>query len=223
MVFMTDQELGTRVKDQILWDGRVPAADLDITIEDSKAILRGTVPSYRAKMAAAEDAWVVSGIQKVDNQLTVKYPPAVTVPPDSDIASNVKTILVWEPDIDSAKIEVSVTSGVVTLRGTVDAYWKKYQTEQDIYGIAGVIDVINELGVVLTDKPLDQIIAREIEAALARNSYVNVEDLTVAVDNGTVILEGNIPNWAAWRSAYNAAIYTSGVIDVVDKLNIVYS
>ncbi|MEQ8959748.1 MAG: BON domain-containing protein, partial [Coleofasciculus sp. C2-GNP5-27] len=114
-------------------------------------------------------------------------------------------------------------SGVVTLRGTVDAYWKKYQAEQDAYGIAGVIDVINELGVVLTDKPLDQVIARDIEAALARNSHVNVEDITVAVDNGTVILRGNIPNWAAWRSAYNAAIYTTGVIDVVDQLNIVYS
>lgn len=88
MVFMTDKELGTRVKDQILWDGRVPAAEVDITIEDSKAILRGTVPSYRAKMAAAEDAWVVSGIQKVDNQLKVKYPPAITVPPDSEIASS---------------------------------------------------------------------------------------------------------------------------------------
>lgn len=223
MVFMTDQELGTRVKDQIRWDGRVPAADIEITIEDSKAILRGTVPSYRAKMAAAEDAWVVSGIQKVDNQLQVKYPPAVTVPPDSEIASSVETVLVWEPDIDSANIEVSVTSGVVTLRGTVDAYWKKYQAEQDAYGIAGVIDVINELGVVLTDKPLDQVIARDIEAALARNSHVNVEDVTVAVDNGTVILGGNIPNWAAWRSAYNAAIYTTGVIDVVDQLNIVYS
>jgi osmotically-inducible protein OsmY len=223
MVAITEQELSTRIKDQIYWDGRVNAADVGVNVEGGKAVLTGTVPSYRAKMAATEDAWTVAGIETVDNQLRVQYPPTVTVPPDAEITSNVKNSLVWDPDIDSTKIDVTVAEGIATLTGTVDAYWKKFQAENDAYWVTGVIDVVNEIGVVPTDQPIDEAIARDIEAALGRNINVNVEDVTVEVENGVVTLTGTVPTWAAWRAAYNTAIYTSGVVDVVDRLVIRYS
>jgi osmotically-inducible protein OsmY len=128
-----------------------------------------------------------------------------------------------EPNIDSSKINVSVAGGVVTLGGTVDNYWKKIQAEEDAYGITGVIDVINELGVVPTEKLSDEVIARNIEAALERNFNVNVDNVTVKVSNGVVTLSGTVANWAAWRAAYNTAAYTSGVINVVDQLSIRYA
>lgn len=223
MVAITDRELSTRIKDQVYWDGRVNAADVGVNVEDGRAILTGKVPSYRAKMAATEDAWTVAGINTVDNQLQVQYPPTVTVPPDAEIASNVKNSLVWDPDIDSTKVDVTVAGGIATLMGTVDAYWKKFQAENDAYWVTGVVDVVNEIGVVPTDQPIDEAIARDIEAALGRNINVNVEDVTVEVENGVVTLTGTVPTWAAWRAAYNTAIYTSGVVDVVDRLVIRYS
>ncbi len=81
----------------------------------------------------------------------------------------------------------------------------------------------NEMGVVPTEQPIDEAIARDIEAALGRNINVNVEDVTVEVENGVVTLTGTVPTWAAWRAAYNTAIYTSGVVDIVDQLVIRYS
>lgn len=31
---------------------------------------------------------------------------------------------------------------------------------------------------------------------------------------------GNVPTYAAYKAAYNAAAYTSGVIDIIDNLTI---
>lgn len=223
MVLLTDPELSNQVKSQLLWDDRVRASDINVTVDNGTAVLTGVVPSYRAKVAAAEDAWTVPGVIKVNNQLRVQYPTTVTVPADSEIAANIKTVIMLEPNIDSSKINVSVAGGVVTLGGTVDNYWKKIQAEEDAYGITGVIDVINELGVVPTEKLSDEVIARNIEAALERNFNVNVDNVTVKVSNGVVTLSGTVANWAAWRAAYNTAAYTSGVINVVDQLSIRYA
>ncbi|WP_449000988.1 BON domain-containing protein [Myxosarcina sp. GI1(2024)] len=191
---MTNEEIKTRVVEHLHWDDRVDASDVAVTVDAGKAQLSGTVPSYRAKMAAQEDARTVLGIRRIENQLQVQLPPTITAPSDSDIVSNVKSALVWNPDIDYTKIEVNVVGGVVTLRGTVDAYWKKFQAEDDAYWVIGVIGLNNELAIVPTEQWSDEAIARNIEAALERNVNVDVNDITVEVDNGRVILSGVVPD-----------------------------
>lgn len=108
MVAMTNEEIKTRVVEHLHWDDRVDASDVAVTVDAGKAQLSGTVPSYRAKMAAQEDARTVLGIRRIENQLQVQLPPTITAPSDSDIVSNVKSALVWNPDIDYTKIEVNV-------------------------------------------------------------------------------------------------------------------
>lgn len=222
MVTTPRPEISNRVKDQLIWDNRVRASDVDVTVQDGTAILTGTVPSYRAKIAATEDAWSVMGITNVDNRLRVQYPPMITAPTDSEIMSSVNSSLTLDPDIDASKIDVMVSEGIVTLRGTVDSLWKKFQAASDAYSSVGVIDVINEIAVVVTDRPVDEMIARNIEAAFDRNVNINPDNITVTVANGIVTLSGTVPNWSSWRSAYNTAVYTAGVTDVIDELTISY-
>lgn len=220
MVAITDQEISTRIKNQLYWDGRVQASDVGVTVDNGKATLSGTVPSYRAKTAAVEDARMVLGVKAVDNQLRVQHPPERTVPRDSEILEQVISALAWDADVDSTKIDVDVAGGMVTLKGTVNAYWKKYQAEDDAYSVDGVLNVINELGVVPNEDLADEAIATDIEGALERNAYVDPNQVTVEVNNGTVTLSGVVPDWSAWRAAYNAAAYTTGVVDVIDRLAI---
>jgi osmotically-inducible protein OsmY len=222
MSIATDQELQTQVIDKLHWDDRVNAADVGVTVNDAKVTLRGTVPSYRAKALAEQDTKEIEGITEVFNHLQVQYPATIPVPIDEEIASNVVNALSWDPDIDANKIDVSVVGGLLTLRGTVDAYWKKFQVEDIGYGITGVIDIINELAVVPTKKPQDEEIARSIENALERNTFVEAEDVNVVVEDGRVTLTGFVSNWGAWRAAHNVATYTKGVIKVVDGLAIRY-
>jgi osmotically-inducible protein OsmY len=222
MSIATDQELQTQVIDKLHWDDRVNAANVGVTVNDAKVTLRGTVPSYRAKALAEQDTKEIEGITEVFNHLQVQYPDTIPVPIDEEIASNVANAFTWDTDIDADKIDVSVIGGMLTLRGTVDAYWKKFQVEDISYGITGVIDIINELAVVPTKKPQDEEIARSIENALERNTFVEAEDVNVVVEDGRVTLTGFVPNWGAWRAAHNVATYTKGVIKVVDGLAIRY-
>ena len=222
MTVATDEELQSKVVDKLHWDDRVNAANVGVTVDESKVTLRGTVPSYRAKTIAEQDTKEIKGITEVINHLQVQYPDSVPVPIDDEIASNVANALTWDTDIDANKIDVSVMGGLLTLRGTVDAYWKKFQVEDIGYGLTGVIDIINELAVVPTKKPEDEEIARSIENALERNTFVEAEDVNVVVEEGRVTLTGFVPNWAAWRAAHNTATYTKGVIKVVDGLAIRY-
>lgn len=94
--------------------------------------------------------------------------------------------LAWDADVDSTKIDVNVAVGMVTLKGTVNAYWKKYQAEDNAYSVDGALNVINELGVVPNEDLTDEAIATDIESALERNAYVNPNQVTVEVNNGTV-------------------------------------
>lgn len=50
-----------------------------------------------------------------------------------------------DPDIDASEITVSVKDQVVTLEGTVDDRWTKYQVEELIERCGGVKDVRNQL------------------------------------------------------------------------------
>ncbi|CEJ48229.1 BON domain-containing protein [Umezakia ovalisporum] len=222
MSVAADEELQTKIIDKLHWDDRVNSANIGVTVNDAKVTLRGTVPSYRAKTIVEEDTREIKGITEVINHLQVQYPSTTAVPIDEEIASNVANALTWDSDIDANKIDVSVVGGLLTLRGIVDAYWKKFQVEDIAYGITGVIDIINELAVVPTKIPEDEEIARSIENALERNTFVEAEDVNVVVENGRVTLTGFVPNWSAWRAAHNTASYTKGVVKVVDGLAIRY-
>lgn len=82
MVAMTNEEIKMRVVDQLRWDSRLDASDVAVTVDDGRASLSGTVPSYRAKIAAEDDARTVLGIRTIENQLQVQLPPTITAPAD---------------------------------------------------------------------------------------------------------------------------------------------
>ncbi|MUG91414.1 BON domain-containing protein [Scytonema sp. UIC 10036] len=219
---MTDEEMRTIIIDNFALDDRVNTAEVSVVVDNSRVTLTGTVSSYRAKRIVEEDVREVVGILKINNQLWVQYPLMTPVLTDEEIASNVANALTRNPEIDDNKIDVSVIGGLLTLHGTVDAFWKKFQAEDIAYSITGVIDVINELAVVPTKNAQDEELAKCIENALERNMDVEAEDVNVIVENSRVSLIGFVPNWAAWRAAHNTASYTTGVIMVVDKLAIRY-
>jgi osmotically-inducible protein OsmY len=92
-----------------------------VDVSQARVVLTGTVSTYDARTAAEEDAWRVAGVDTVDNQLTVRYPPGEAVPTDEEIASNALNTLRWQTDIDLSDVEIAVAGGHVTLRGTVDS------------------------------------------------------------------------------------------------------
>lgn len=209
------------VVDSLYWDDRIDASSIEVKVEDDGTVqLEGKVPNYTARSNASIDAWLISGVKKVENDIEVEFPETLTVPTDEEIKSNIENVLFWNPSISSDDIEVEVTAGIVTLSGDVEAYWKLIKTEELASNVSGVIDVVNKITVVPTKKIVDEAIAEDIVNALDRNVNVNVDDINVKVENGDVTLSGTVPNWYAYDAARDAALFTVGVKNLRDNLMI---
>jgi len=156
----------------------------------------------------------------VNNDLEVIYESDMILPTDMQIKSQAENTLLWNEDIDSTNIEINVSKGIVTMTGTVDSLWKKWEAEQTVYRNFGVIFVENNLTIVPTKSIVDQDIAEDIEKALGRNFYVDAEDVSVKVDRGMVTLMGDVKSTVARTQAEDIALYTVGVMDVKNELRL---
>jgi osmotically-inducible protein OsmY len=212
-----EEALRKRIIEQLQWDPRVSAKDVKITVDESTAILTGTVPSLRARIAATDAAYSVWGITAVRNHL--RLAPLERIG-DPIIKLRVEDALKLDPYFDGTDIKVSVDMGVVTLRGTVNAFWKKGLAQTLVEADRDVVEVKNELAVVPTKRFTDELIAKDIMGTLERSASVKVEAVNVSVSGGRVALTGDVPSWTAKRAAQDAAWYTPGVIDVDDRLTV---
>jgi osmotically-inducible protein OsmY len=216
----TAEKIKKDVIEQLYWDHRIDAAEVQVQVDNSTVMLEGKVPSYMARAAATNDAWLVEGVGSVENELDVEYEPTVALPTDTDIKIYVKENLRWNASLPEDKIEISVENRWVTLEGTVDAFWKKIIAEEEVSDVLGVAGVHNKLAVVPTERITDERIAEDVVKALDRDIRVMSEDVTVEVEDGIVTVSGTLPTWTAKSAAYNAALYTYGVIDVEDNTTV---
>ncbi|MDD4358763.1 MAG: BON domain-containing protein [Candidatus Pacebacteria bacterium] len=213
----TDEQIKQKVTDEIFWDARIDDSKINIDVENGVVKLTGEVPTCSDLFNAEDDVWSIPEVSGVDNRLIVVLEET---PIDTEILNNAESVLAWNPYIDGSKITVDVDGGLVTLTGSVDAYWKKIRAENLIFDLRGVTGVSNKLSVVPTRDFDDEQIANNIVSAIDRNVYVDAESVNVEVENGIVTLSGMVPTFAAYKAAYNAASYTLGVIDVIDNLTV---
>ena len=214
----TDEEIKRDLIDELYWDYRVDASNVKAEVSDGKVELTGNVSSYSARNAAVTAAWAINGVKEVNNMITVLLPPAIAVPPDAEIETSAERTLAWNPDLYGHDIEVTVTGGILKLEGAVDAYWKRWKAQDLVANLRGVLNVENHLVVAPTEDHLDQDIAKDIEAAMERNLYVDAEEVTVKVEDGEVTLTGTVPTYYARSKAYDAAAFTSGVVAVDNNI-----
>jgi hyperosmotically inducible protein len=214
----TDEEIKKDVVNQLYWDGCIDASSVKVEVHEGEVILTGTVPNYTAYQAAGDDTWAISGVTNVRNDLIIKFPSGVKTPSDVEIKTNIENILLWQPNIDSTDIDVTVNSGWVMLYGSVDAYWKKVRAEELILGLNGVLGLTNELAIVPTERIEDKTIAEDIEAALERQFNIDQNLIDVKVENGQVTLSGSVGSLLAFRAAQRIAENTLGVLIVNNEL-----
>lgn len=215
------EELKKNITDQLFWDARVDASDISVNFFDSTVVLTGTAPTYLARKAAEEDVWAIPGVSSVQNDIKVYSPALHKLPSDTEIKNILHSMLQWNPDIDSSDILINVENGVVTLDGSVPGFWQKVRIEEIATEIDGVTFLHNRLTVVPTKHYVDELIARDIAAALDRSADINVNTIDVQVSDGRVILSGNVKSYIAFKAAGNCAKFTDGVIEVINNLTII--
>ena len=140
---------------------------------------------------------------------------------DADIKRDVDDELAWDPSNREANVQVLVTNGTATLRGTVGSYYEKGQAGRATRRVAGVKHLFNELAVepAAIRKRTDIEIGEAIGRALAWTAAIPGDRVTFEVVDGWVTLLGEV----TWNYQKQAAEDTvRGLVGVkgVDNLMI---
>ncbi|HKJ99559.1 MAG TPA: BON domain-containing protein [Desulfotignum sp.] len=207
----TDELIKQSVVYELGRDMRVDASKIVVTVYNGRVTLTGEAPTLLGKSAATDAALAILGVVDVDNLIVVKYPSTVRIPTDVEIKENILMKLAGNPDIDVLDLDVTVDAGVVTLRGTVDTYWKRTFLEDLVAPEAGVTFIENHVAVIPTHNVLDKVIAEDIVASLEARANVDADDIEVSVSDGVVELTGSVPDAAARQAAAKAAFHPAGV------------
>lgn len=126
---------------------------------------------------------------------------------DSQLQRDVMEELKWQPFLKSSEIGVSVNEGVVTLSGFVDSYSQKKSAEKAALSVAGVKAVAEDIVVKLSSEhqKSDTEIAQAVLHALKWDTAVPEDKIKVKVDNGWVMLDGEV-DWTYQREAVRTAV-----------------
>ena len=141
---------------------------------------------------------------------------------DALLQSDVISELKWEPSIDAGTIGVSVRDGIVTLDGYVNSFVEKLTAVRAASRVMGVKAVAQELKIRLPQsyERNDADIAEAAVNALEWNMKVPDDRIKVEVQDGMVILTGEV-DWEYQRAAaHDAVCCLIGIKGVTDEISI---
>lgn len=186
---MNSVELQQTIESELLNDDRVSSQKINVDVQDGAATLRGTIGSFRRKLAAQQIVAAYDGILEVRNELVVE-PNQVSS--DDEIADNVRATLDSSADVTKEAITVSVVGGKATLVGNVASHWERVVAEDIARGARGVRDVTNMLVVDVARKTDDVELMHSVKAALSRSRGLASADIDVAIGDDTVVMSGEV-------------------------------
>jgi osmotically-inducible protein OsmY len=142
---------------------------------------------------------------------------------DAQLQHNVIESLRWEPSVTEKGIGVTVTDGIVTLRGAVPGYGEKIAAERAAERVKGVRGVALELHVELPKmfEHSDVEMARSAANVLDWNSYLPKDRVKVRVERGHLTLDGTVETAFQRAEAERAVTNLAGVRGVTNMIIVV--
>jgi osmotically-inducible protein OsmY len=213
-----DVEIQRDVMDEIDWDPEVEVTDVGVEVDDRVVTLTGTVDHYATKQAAERAAFRVAGVRAVANDITIHAMWDGTHT-DTDVAKAVANVLEYNTTIPAGAIDARVANHWVTLSGEVDWDYQRRTAEKAVKRIQGVTGVFNNIAV-KQPKVSAKDVRDGIEKALVRSAEIDANHISIEVQDGEVILHGNVRSWAERKEAQAAAWKARGVTMVRNEIEI---
>lgn len=219
-----DNAIEKSAKQSYVFKTYLKADDIKVKSKDGVVTLTGTVSEESHKTMAEETVAGLPGVKLVENKLAVKGErPAEKS--DAWLLTKVKTTLLFHRNV-SAKTEVDVKDGIVTLRGDAKNQAEKDLTTEYVMDIEGVKDVKNELTVAKADKETlgekidDSSITAQVKMSLLYHRSTSGLKTKVETKDGVVTLSGKAKNSAEKDLATKFAKDVNGVKAVENLMTI---
>ena len=159
---------------------------------------------------------------------TPSYSPPGMTEADLSLANAVRQQLNRYGDLITAMstLQISAQNGTVTLAGPVQSQRERDMIDALTKNTPGVLGVNDQMQVSAAPSAAysqsDQALANQLEQALYNTPTVApfAPNIRINVQNGKVILTGNVPSEQDRQSVDNVVRNTPGVVSVVDQLGI---
>jgi osmotically-inducible protein OsmY len=122
------------------------SAEIAVAGDGGIVTLRGSVERFSQRRAAEHDARRVEGVYEVINHLKVNL-LGIDRREDDEIRGAALQNLIWDAEVPSDSIHVTVQEGWVTLKGDVSYQFETDAAYADISRLYGVAGVTNEIKV----------------------------------------------------------------------------
>jgi len=224
----SDYEIKKDVEQTLKWDNRIDNAMIDVMVDDGEVSLKGIVGSAAEKRLARINAWV-SGVHDVEaedlkvdkwfDRESLRDDKYVGMS-DGEIEEAVKDALLYDPRVNSFKIDVEAINGKVTLKGNVSNIRAENAATEDARNIVGVWTVQNFIKVTPDFIPPNDELASNVEDALERDPFLEPFEVSVYARNGDVFINGIVDTEFEKTRAREIATDVKGVIDVHNYLRV---
>lgn len=134
--------------------------------------------------------------------------------------------LMLDKRVLSSDINIRVSESTAILSGTVPSYYEKLSAEEDALDVPGIHFVENNLMVTYPEETYvlsDSEIKYSIENMLKWDNRIDSSKINLTVNERVITMEGIVDAFWKRSAVENIAFSISGVVDVINKLNVVWT
>jgi hyperosmotically inducible protein len=214
-----DAALTVQIRDAILDDSRLPIDGLSIFVLNGAVRLKGIVETLAQKRWINEVIYRIPEVKVVDNKIAVLAQNFN----DNELAQVVKNQLTGAQNVllDYSKVAVVSNEGDILLKGDINTLGAKIHAEEITAVVKGVLSIDNKLKVRDERNNTDEKIERAVVAALREKIQMNRDFyLKVSVVHGVLTLTGRLSSERDHGIATRTALFTPGVAEIIDKIEV---
>ena len=206
------------VKDRLTWNNEIDETQIDVSVSDGIATLKGCVTSYPEKILAEIESSMVVGIISIINEIEVKFSEKLGGKSDKDVEEAMYCLLDANSEINPNDVKVSVKDGIISLEGKVNSLWKREKIQKMASQIKGVNSIKDNILVIPSKVISDERIEDLIGKSLKNSVRIESKNVNINVKNGVVIVSGVVSSFVEYEAIVEIIISTNGVLNIENHL-----